>query len=230
VYTNFSAGVLGLHEYEAIKDIEALQVCLPACQETHLRLHEAKRALPQLAPACLAQQRGLLLYAPPGLESITSASREANPLKLLAHYAWISWLLFQHGLSCSKRDPADFFVSSKGGVVLNWQELDKTNKGYVRHLTDMRNLIGDCLDGQSPAACRGIQWLMGLLDWPEDQDLEQAVALDVVLEAAQVLDNIEAAWTTDQRKLLAWAQIQAEHDKKAAVETLSIIPPSLAGG
>jgi hypothetical protein len=215
---------LGLHEYEAIKDIEALQVRLPASQGTHLRLHKAKRALPQLAASpSLAQQRGLLLYAPPGLESITSASREANPLmKLLADYAWISWLLFQNGLSCSKRDPADFFVSSKGGVVLNWQELDKTNKGYVRHLTDMRNLIGDCLDGQSPVASRGIQWLMGLLDWPEDQDLEQAVALDVVLEAAQVLDNIEAAWTTDQRKLLAWAQTQAERDKKAAVETLSI--------
>jgi hypothetical protein len=44
----------------------------------------------------------------------------------------------------------------------------------------------------------------------------------VVLEAAQVLDNIEAAWTTDQRKLLARAQTQAERDKKAAVETLSI--------
>jgi hypothetical protein len=76
-----------------IKDIEALQVCLPASQETHLRLHEAKRALPQLAPPSLAQQRGLLLYAPgPGLEGITSASREANPLiiKLLADYAWIS--------------------------------------------------------------------------------------------------------------------------------------------
>ena len=188
--------------------------------------------LPIPAPFyCMDYPGNLLPDTPEGkLEPAPDEPREEKnslTIRLLAAYAWLSWLLFHNGLSCPSRAWKDFRGLLDGEMLLIWGDIEKGSEpGYAKHIADLRNIVArfHITKGQTPS--RGLKRLQTLLDWPDDAVIGKEIAIDVISMVYVILDNLDHAWTTDRGKLLIraedlWAQKDSER-RQLALDALSV--------